>query len=422
MFLVPGQVDRGESGRRAWKTALGEKLFLMGQEDAGVWVWHLERDEMRRVELPGAFDRCVVEGGSILFVGRAWGQVWLWTWDSAGEGVRRVDVAGMGCYARGLVVMGGQVVLGYPPNPRPAPKVGLRFRDTDVKLDFILHPTGGDVFFVITWDEVDLVAFEVARGEVVGRIVCSREDVAYRIIQRSRTDNTVHYLRHEQCDAHGGYCLMTAWIGMEPICDAPCGYRGSLGSVCFNVYTKTFSAFVHHGAYQRTPDTHLWDSLLAVGIAGEKPRSDGSSLGKMKPVVALLRACDGEGHPAATLQPGVLFPVRSTEQESILGAPATTTLTFVPYEHNETRPRAESLQLVAYALEAGGGTKEAGLEILKTEWLNGDERTLIYVSGKEYTVWEFGRVAANEMGKKESRPWRDWFRDMVSSNQGRGKC
>ncbi|KAK0653159.1 hypothetical protein B0T16DRAFT_407509 [Cercophora newfieldiana] len=400
MYLFPGQVGQGnhDEGQRGWKTALGERLFVMGQEAAGVCVWHLDKDEMKQVELPGAFDRCVVERESLLFVGRRWATVWIWTW---GTGlVKGINVAALGCYAPGPVTMGGQIVLGYPPNPRPAPKVGLRFRDTDVKLDFILHPTNPDVFFAITYDELDLVVHEITSGKLTARIVCPHDDLAYRIIQRSRTVNTVHYLRHERCDAYGGYCLMTAWIGIEPVCE--CEYAGSMGSVCFNVHTKRFTGLVHHCLYQRTPDTHLWNCLLAVGVTGEEEQ------GNLKPVVALLMPCDGDPRfdPALKIEEGLPFPVRSSTTR------AERPLIFAPFEPNGIRPRAESLYRMAYALEAGGGAKETGLDVLKAEWLNGDDKTLVYVHGKEYTVWTFGKRPRKE-AKKEERAWRSRLRNAM---------
>lgn len=418
MYLFPGQADRGRDGRRGWKATLGKSLFIMGQEDAGVCVWHLERDEMKAVHLPGGFNRCVVHGERLLFVGRRNAEVWLWDWE--GGRVETVDVAGMGCYSPGLVRMGGQIMLGYPSHPRPPPKVGLRFQDTDAKLDFILHPTNQHAVFVLKWDEVDLVAYEITGGEMTARIVCPHEHRAYRIMQLSRTQNTVHYLRSERCDAHGGYCIMTAWIGDEPICDGPCGCRGSLGSVCFNIYTKTFSAFVHHASYQRTPDTHLWDGLLAVGVAGEQ-RAIGNDISHEStiPAVALLESCDGEPRDATAQAtnlasgPGVSFSVRKMTPPPSAAAPAEVALTLVPLEHNEIRARAQSLQRVAYALEAGGDAVHPGLDELNTEWLNGDESTLIYVAGKEYTVWMFGEDHCPRKEKREASTWRDGLRTVM---------
>ncbi|KAK0619596.1 hypothetical protein B0T14DRAFT_519536 [Immersiella caudata] len=310
--------------------------------------------------------------------------------------------------------MGGQVILGYPPNPRPAPKVGLRFRDTDVKLEFILHPTDADVFFVITWDEVDLVVNEITGGTLTARVVCPHEHLAYRIMQRSRTVNTVHYLRYERCDAYGGYCLLTAWIGEEPICD--CEYPGSMGSVCFNVYTKSFSAFVHHCIYQRTPDTHLWDGLLAVEVTGrEEGERSGTPQRYLKAVVMMLKPCDGERQidPTLRIEEDLPFPVRSPTGTTEL-------LAFSPFELHGIRPRPQSFYRMAYALEAGGGDKQISLTDLKAEWLKRDERTLIYVFGREYTVWTFGEAQEVEKpDKREGRAWRDRWRSVMGSS-GRG--
>jgi len=414
MYLFPGQVDRGEEGQRGWKTAMGECLFVMGQEDAGVCVWHLERDEMREVVLPGAFDRCVVQGERLLFVGRRSAMVWLWTWETGTT--KTVNVSALGCYDPGPVVMGGQIVLGYPPNPRPAPKVGLRFRDTDVKLDFILHPINPEVFFVVTWDEIDLVVYEITSRKVTSRDVLPRESLAHTILQRSRTVNTVHYLRYERSDAYGGYCLMTASIGSEPICRGSCTYPGGIGSVCFNVYTKTFTALVHHAVYQRTPDTHLWGGLLAVGVSGEDPIANMTAserIRNLQPVVVLLEPCDGDKYSGEPIEAGCQLPIRTKPRPPAAARASKGELCFVPFDDDAIRPRPQQLLRVVYALEAGGGTKETGLDVLKAEWLNGDEKMLIYVAGKEYTVWTFGDDSGPKE-KKEGRAWRDRWRSVMA--------
>ncbi|KXX82722.1 hypothetical protein MMYC01_200862 [Madurella mycetomatis] len=434
MSLPGGQwdVDR----QRGWKTAMGEFLFVMGQEDAGVCVWHLERDEMRQLKLPGAFDRCVVQGGRLLFVGRRAAEVWTWTWDA--NSIQIIDTSEQGCYLPGPVTMGGQILLGYPPNPRPSPKVGLRFRDTDVKLDFILHPTNPDVLLVVTYDEVDLVVYELTSGQLTASISLPRSHLAYRVLQRSRSDDTVHYLRHERCDAHGGYCLVTAWLGPEQFCDGACACPGSLGSVCFNVYTKRFTAFVHHALYQRTPETHLWDGQLAVMVNGRRDAEDdaGTSAAlesNMRPLVALLKPCDGLPNSEAPLISGSPLPLRSMRRPSNrtgTRAMAEGCVRFVPSNNEgELRHRPQRLDRVAYVLAAGGGGRRGpvdphesvvDMDPLKAEWLNGDDKTLIYVAGKEYTIWRFGEDCdPNNDEKTVARAWRERWRSVVAG-AGRG--
>ncbi|KAK1835320.1 hypothetical protein QBC39DRAFT_298783 [Podospora conica] len=428
MFLFPGQAY-GSSGeaRRGWKTAMGEVLFVMGQEDVGVCVWHLERDEMKRVGLPGAFERCVVEGERILFVGRRRGDVWLWRW---GDGaVTVVDVAGLGCYPAGPVAMGGQVNFApfqsatEPPDPRPGSKVGLRFRDTDVKLDFILHPTDADVFFVITYDDNVLVVYEIVAGKLGDTIVLPREHVAARVLRASRRNNAVHYLRHEPCDAHGGYCLITAWLGSrppeEPICDGTHSDDcppSSLGSVCFNVYTKKITAFVHHVVYQGTPRMHLWDGLVAVGASGRRKSTDA-----LEALVMLLSPCDSSHD----------FPEHASldvgDEINCLRIPRGAAKDVVRYEpfHPsvwDVVHRPGRLDRVACALATDGWVLEAwppevALDTEMPEWLSGDERTLVYVVGKEYAIWTFGEGGIAAGPKKEDRwgkaAWREKWRSVT---------
>ncbi|KAK3349238.1 hypothetical protein B0T25DRAFT_456992 [Lasiosphaeria hispida] len=398
---------RGDQ-QRGWKTAMGEVLFVIGQEDAGVCVWHLERDEMRRVELPGAFDRCVVQGERLLFVGRRAAEVWTWSWSCSDGGVELVDASAQGCYAAGPVIMGGQMVLG---DPRPAPKIGLRFRDTDVKLDFILHPTDTKVVFVVTYDEVDLVVHELTTGRVTDRVVLPRDHLAYRVLQRSRSTETVQYLRHERCDAYGGYCLATAWLGLYPVCGGDCAYVGGIGSVVFNVHTKRFAAYVHHAVYQRTPEAHLWNGLLAVGVCS---RHGGLSndTGSVEPAVVLLKACDRHTHCELSLQLGDPLPTRRsiTAQGNLRFTP--------PSTDDGMRPRPQHLDRVVYALATGSdgkyGMSELGwLDVMTAEWLHGDDKTLIYVTGKEYTVWVFGEDGHKIEERKGGRSWRERWRRIV---------
>jgi len=335
--------------QRGWKAAMGGLLFVMGQEDARVCEWHLEHDEMRRVELPGAFDRCIVQGERLLFMGRRAAEVWMWSWAASDSGIEVVDPAAQGCYVPGPLTMGGQVLLG---NPRPAPKVGLRFRDTDVKLDFILHPTEPAVVFTVTYNEVDLVVHELTEGRVTERIVLPRDHLAYRVLQRTGSSTeTVHYLRHEQCDASGSYCLVTTWLGFDPVCNgSDCAQTGSIGSVVFCVYTKRFTALVHHAVYQRTPDTHLWDGLLAVGVHGRRGNLGGGA-GGLELAVVLLRPCDGKSPSRIPLRPGDPLPLR----KPVVGQGG---LRFAaPSVDDGMHALPQRLNLVAYALATGGDSK-----------------------------------------------------------------
>ena len=438
MYLFPEHIRRlhkspsqgSQDSFRGWKTAMGECLFVMGQEEVGVCVWHLERHEMREIKLPGAFDLCVVQGERLLFVGRRAAEVWTWSWEAAS--IDTVDATGQGCYASGPVTIGGQIALGYPPNPRTAPRVGLRFRDTDVKLDFILHPTDSEVLFVVTYDDVDLVVSELTSGKLTDRIPLPRGHLAYRILQQSRiADDMVHYLRYERCDAYGGYCLLTAALGMRQFCDGGCPCSGGIGSVCFNVYTKRFTAFVHHGSYERTPETHLWDGLLSVGVSGSRYTPGGASNiavdSRAEPLVALLRPCDGSRvpDPGTALVFGQSLPVRKKRTPATGQAPMPEVFHFVPSGREAgSQARPKIMYGVAYVLEAGTGSRyesARGLDPLNVEWLTGDDRTLLYAVGKEYTIWKFGEHddCFPRKEQKAGRSWRKRWRN-VMAGVGRG--
>lgn len=404
MYIYPNQNDLDLDRQKGWKTAMGELLFVMGQENVGVCVWHLERDEMREIKLPGAVNRCIVQGERLLFVGRARAEVWCWSWDS--NAVDSIDVASQGCYTPGPVTIGGQIVLG---NPRPSPRVGLRFRATDQKLDFILHPTDPDVFFVVTFDEdnVDFVVSEVTSGIVTARIPLPPGHIAYRILRFSRSNDTVRYLRYEKCDARGGYCLMTVHLSDSNVCDAPfCG--SGLGSICFNVYTKQFSAFVHHAVYNATPETHLWDGKLMVGIDGELEGA--TSPKQRRPFVAVLKPCDAQ--PATSLTVFGSIPSRDPTLDARL----------MPSQDG-MRHRPSRLERVSYVLAAKNrswhelaeaNSSARGLDILDAEWFDGDDKTLLYVIGKEYTFWTFGdddNQKSRKGDKKDVASWRERWKN-----------
>jgi len=419
MFMFPGQFNFGNERRRGWKTSMGEFLFIMGQEDAGVCIWHLERNEMRQIRLPDAFERCVVEGERVIFVGRM-AQVWLWTWGAST--VQTIEVAAQGCYTPGPVTIGGQTVFTYPPDPRPAPKVGLRFREHDMKLDFILHPTDPNVFFVLTYDDVDLNVYEFTSGKLSQSIVLPHDHVTYRILQRSRGLVTTHYLRHDRCDAYGGYCLLTASVGVGPFCGG-CGCSGSLGSVCFNVYTKEFSAFVHHALYDRTPDSHLWNGMLAVGTGGHQDPHEPES--ESEPLIVVLKPCDGQPPESSTIRNGDPLPaLKGRLPKPVNGARNGTerNLRFDATGGYDLRPRPTQIDRAAFIVAARGGLKRGlvepyeaviSMDNLTVEWINGDDKMLIYVVGKEYSVWRFGDIGPEKEVRRWSRAWKEKWRHMI---------
>lgn len=421
MFMFPGQCNYGTERRRGWKTSMGEFLFIMGQEDAGVCIWHLEKNEMRQIRLPDAFERCVVEGERVLFVGRV-AQVWLWTWDA--NAFQTIEVAAQRCYTQDPVTIGGQTVFTYPPDPRPAPKVGLRFREHDMKLDFILHPTNPNVFFVLTYNEVDLKVYEFTSGKLSQSIVLPHDHTAYHILERSRGVVTTHYLRHDRCDAYGGYCLVTVWTGVEPFCD-DCGCSGSLGSVCFNVYTKEFTAFVHHALYQRTPDSHLWNGMLAVGTGGRQdpPEPEGDA----EPLIVMLRPCDGRPPDGSTIRDGDPLPaLKGRLPKPVNGARIGVggNLRFDATGGHDLRPRPTQIDHAAFVVAARGGPKRGlvepyeaviSMDNLTVEWITGDDKMLIYVVGKEYSVWRFGDIGLEQEVRRWSRAWKERWRHMIGS-------
>jgi hypothetical protein len=420
MYLVPGlnRERRGQPRLQGWKTALGERLFVMGQEDVGVCVWHLEKNELRQIKLFSAFERCVVQGETLLFVGRRFADVWMWKWDTNSLSI--VDAAGQGCYRRGPVTMAPQVSINSPP-VLPL-REGLRFLDNDTRLDFILHPTRQDVVFVVTYTDRDefrpeLVVYELTSGKLTSRIVPPENHMASRILRElghpGARQRISMLLRHERCDAHGGYNLVTAF-GFSDVCADFTAPLGSFGSVCFNVYTKQFTAIVHHAssAYALSRQLHLWNGQLALihdTQLDPSPR-------KMGRIIVVLDPCDGHLDHDLILKVSDPLPVRTRQPDSTTGSAVARSVIY-RMRNPEWLERDWFLYRVAYAL-AEPLDPGPVVEDSADEWLAGDDQSFIHVIRKGYTVWRFDEddPLRMEIGKRQRRGWRmRWMKALRTS-------
>ncbi|KAK1753864.1 hypothetical protein QBC47DRAFT_385102 [Echria macrotheca] len=435
MFLFPSPALNTDPGptryadgihaKGGWRTSMGELLFVMGQETVGVCVWHLERDEMREVKLPSSFERCLVAGERLLFVGRRAAELWMWTWDT--NKVETIDAPGQGCYLPGVVTLGGQPqVLGFPLDSR---RTGLRFRDSNINLDFILHPTDPNVLFILTYNGVDVVVYELTSGKLTDRIQLPHCHLGYRILQHSPAGSSPQYLRHERCDAYGTYCLLTTWVesytwarsDAGSFCGGACTgsspeFQSVIGSVCFNVYTKQFTAFVHHGISRTVRGSHLWDGMLAVITYGWTKHKDGSS-SESKAFVALLNPCDGSSDTGVSLQQEHSSPVGMIALPTATSPAPLAEKVLLTTTHKDGTPLDYRLDRIAYVLDTGmpDNRRLAMLDVV--EWINGDDNTLIYVSGKKYTIWGFG----DEWGRQEKKGWTERWRSVVGVGRGGSK-
>ncbi|KAI0814038.1 hypothetical protein GGR55DRAFT_493577 [Xylaria sp. FL0064] len=257
VYLFP---NYGES-IRGYKTAMSKKLFVMGH-DTIVHVWHLELNRLESFEVPEYFKRCITEGETILVVCQSSD---LYVWKFGGK-LHRVDMHKLPCYPREFVVLGGPPV--WTPRIWLSSQQALHLRNSQLLIDFILSPTIPGVFFVITLaldESGKLTVYEICNGEHAGTYVM--EERAY---SDSRTSER-GLLKWEKLDSIGGYCLVQ--VIQEPSISnndadgeaCPCGRKSrQLVSLCFNIYTKSFTTLRHHLSELSPWISHVWNNRLFI--------------------------------------------------------------------------------------------------------------------------------------------------------------
>ncbi|KAI0516974.1 hypothetical protein F5B22DRAFT_139638 [Xylaria bambusicola] len=257
VYLFP---DYGES-IRGYKTAMSQKLFMMGHNTM-LHVWHLELNRMESIELPENFQRCITEGERVLVVCQS-SDLYLWTF---GGKLVYVDMNKLSCYPREFVVLGGPPV--WTPRIWLSSQQGLHLRNSQLLIDFILSPALSNVFFAITLaldESGKLAVYEICDGEIAATYVMKE-----RIYSDPRTSER-GLLRWEKLNSYGGYCLVQ--VIQEPLTaiDAadeevcPCGRKSrQLVSLCFNIYTKTFTVLRHHLSELSPWISHVWNDRLFI--------------------------------------------------------------------------------------------------------------------------------------------------------------
>ncbi|KAI1421223.1 hypothetical protein F5Y12DRAFT_790207 [Xylaria sp. FL1777] len=257
VYLFP---NHGES-IRGYKTAMGKKLFVMGH-DTKLHVWHLELNRLESFEVPENFKRCITEGETILVVSQS-SDIYIWKF---GEKLHHIDMHKLSCYPREYVVSGGPPV--WTPRIWLSSQQGLHLRNSQLLIDFILSPTIRGVFFVITLaldESGKLTVYEICDGEIAATYVMKD-----RIYSDPRTSER-GLLRWEKLNSFGGYCLVQ--VIQEPLTTSnnahgevcPCGRKSrQLVSLCFNIYTKSFTTLRHHLSELSPWISHVWNNRLFI--------------------------------------------------------------------------------------------------------------------------------------------------------------
>ncbi|RWA11537.1 hypothetical protein EKO27_g3582 [Xylaria grammica] len=380
VYLFP---NHGES-IRGYKTAMGKKLFVMGH-DTQLHVWHLELNRLESFKVPENFKRCITEDETILVVCQS-SDLYMWKF---GEKLRHIDMNKLSCYPREYVASGGPPV--WTPRIWLSSQQGLHLRNSQLLIDFILSPTTSRIFFVITLaldESGKLTVYEVYDGEIAATYVM--ED---RIYSDPRTCER-GLLNWEKLNSFGGYCLVQ--VIQEPsttnddadegngVC--PCGRKSrQLVSLCFNIYTKSFTTLRHHLNELSPWISHIWNDRLFIMDDQFHRRQ---TVSNRRPVMSLA-PCTEAGAPR---QNAASVPMYTTMREN-------TSLIYrrrrVPFDTGEM---GEQLSI------------ELGLDVLQEfspypKWndsfipspseinpgvLVGDDEFFLFVNSPSYTVLSFG--------------------------------
>ncbi len=378
-YLFPDNGGR----RQGFKTAMSADLFVMSLGTT-VNAWHFALGCLQSVEAPEFFERCVTEGERILLVSET-GRVYSWTFGGA---LRHIDVHGLGCYPAGRVAMGGLEDFSYRFSSH---HIGLRFRKGGMLIDFIVHPTLQDVFFIITLGADaprKLIVYEIHEEQLIGTYTFDHHLISTPNI------GDVGYLRWEKVDSYGGYCLAHAWLedlnfgtpeGITepnnplPGCSHQCDMHGLI-SVCFNIYTRRFT-ILHHPIAKNTPSVHhLWNGQIITNNSNGQPGSPTEGL------IFAVNSCStshdrnsSEGEnlsiPLYTATPGKDGVLQRRYRVDLaaedLQGGRNVEFTLNPHQRFGTHRN--------WASEYGGVKR-----------LVGDDDFLLFVDGGNYTAWSFG--------------------------------
>ncbi|KAI0867169.1 hypothetical protein F4860DRAFT_499733 [Xylaria cubensis] len=283
IYLFP---NHGKS-MRGYKTAMGKKLFIMGH-DTQLHVWHLELNRLESFEVPENFKRCVTEDETVLVLSQN-SDIYIWKF---GGKVQHVDMHKLSCYPREYVVSGGPPV--WMARMLLSSQQGLHLRSSQLLIDFILSPASSATFFVITLaldESGKLTVYEICDGKIVATYVMPE-----RVYSDPRTSER-GLLRWEKLDSFGGYCLCQ--VIQEPLItgdaqeDAcPCGRKSrQLVSLCFNIYTKTFTTLRHHLSDFSPWITHIWNNRLFIMDDQFQMRGKAS---KRRPIMSLAPCTEAD--------------------------------------------------------------------------------------------------------------------------------
>ncbi|KAI1640828.1 hypothetical protein F4809DRAFT_588912 [Biscogniauxia mediterranea] len=389
-----------EGQNHGYRTAMGEKLLILCR-DTTVYAWHLELDRLQSFELPETFKRCTTQGETVLIVSSS-ADVFIWRY---GQTLKHIDMSTLPCYMKGPVGVGGLETFTNVTSPFATD--GLYLQATQLLIDFIASPKDPNTFFVITLPRTsrplqEIIVYEIRNGEFI-------ESHTFEVsMLNSENISHVGYLRSEEIGCYGGYSLIHALMESSSVnanTTCPCGRNfQELVTVCFNIYTKSFTILYHH--LPQTLDTwtfHLWNNRLS------------------------LRNCNPDGE--STLYENYITSLTPCASEQALGDSKasiplySTSPTNTPFisrrrlVNPDLTDPCEEPTVVEFALEIHQQFTSTSANDLQPRTLapklEGDDDFLLFFHDKKYTVWSFGDEIPSKparTGQKKSL-WRRMERD-----------
>ncbi|KAI1453914.1 hypothetical protein F4805DRAFT_441832 [Annulohypoxylon moriforme] len=385
-YLFPN--NDGE--KQGHKTAMSDKLLLMGRGRT-LNAWHLELDRLHSTQVPEEFVRCITEGEKILVLTRN-AEVFLWRF---GQEPQYIDITG--CYTKGPVGTAHpyNFVLGQF---TPSHNIGSRLVRSGTLLDFIISPTEDNVFFVITYDpapQKELRVNEIHDGQLVATYRLDRSKWADVIVDPGDFSN----LRWEKVDSFGGYCLMNAASETPDTTREPsCPPNSSiLVSVCFNIYTKTFTIPHYHRI-----DSHNHGSVYQI----RNNRIAASDTDSSRGTVLSLHPCARGANPSEKYGPTPFYSTTNGGSKS--NGPL-----------RRQRMISDTDEWDAdFVLDFNGPLKTSSADITSiypplirgVRRLVGDDDFLLLVVRQSYIVWSFGDEITGNIGDSRRSLWRKLIR------------
>ncbi|KAI1296976.1 hypothetical protein F5Y03DRAFT_387049 [Xylaria venustula] len=395
VYLFPNLPPNQGESIRGYKTVMGKKLFIMGH-DTQLHVWHLELNRLESFEVPENFKRCITEGETVLVVCQS-SDLYIWKF---GGKLHKFDMHTLSCYPREYVVLGGPPV--WTPRIWLSSQQGLHLRNSQLLIDFILSPTISDVFFVITLaldESGTLTVYEICNGKTTATYVM--ED---RIYSDPRTSER-GVLRWEKVNSFGGYCLVqviqepsnTDDDAHEDAC--PCGRKSrQLVSLCFNIYTKSFTTLRHHLSELSPWISHVWNDRLLIMDDRFNRRQSGSN---RRPVMSLAPCTELE----ASRKKAASLPMYTTIHQNTSLIYRRRRVSFDPGDVGE-RLNIELGLDVLQEFSPHPTRKNPSPSEINPGKLVGDDDFFIFVNSPSYTVLSFGEGFSTEhRTAHESKKW-----------------